>query len=286
VKKRVLVVGLFLLFLVGLFANSASAYSNLVVFGDSLSDNGNVKRFTDGEIWVETLSASLGTDLYDFAFGGATTWYDNPAAAANAADEGYPDDVVTFLLNTGLQSQLAGFLPSVAGMDETLFSVWAGANDCLQFRDPTMAALNIGMALDTLYSTGARDILVGNLPNMGSTPLMNSPFAPRTALEASNWTIAFNAALDEVLFNFQVTHEDETLYFLDAYSIFSDYTPGSKEWGDLFWVEDGFHPSAAGHQLIADAAYAAVAPVPEPATMFLLGAGLIGLIGFRRKNRQ
>ena len=73
----ILVLALLFAFPVG---SHATAFNNLIVFGDSLSDNGNIGRFTDGAIWVETLAASLGADLYDFAYGGATTGYDNPAA--------------------------------------------------------------------------------------------------------------------------------------------------------------------------------------------------------------
>jgi phospholipase/lecithinase/hemolysin len=52
---------------------------------------------------------------------------------------------------------------------------------------------------------------------------------------------------------------------------------------DLFWV-DGFHPSSEGHQIIYENAYAAIAPVPEPGTIVLMGIGLVGLAGFNRKK--
>ena len=110
-KSRLLSV---LLFLVLLFmvpvGSSASTFDNFVVYGDSLSDTGNVARFTDfgADIWVETLATTLGADLYDYAFGGATTWYDNPAIGSPAH---------------GLQWQIdTSATPSTGN---TLYSIWA-----------------------------------------------------------------------------------------------------------------------------------------------------------------
>lgn len=261
-KNRLL---LFLLVLALLFTfpvgSHATQFNNLVVYGDSLSDNGNFGRWTDGPIWVEILASYLGADLYDFAYGGATTSYDNPEAGIGWS---------------GLQWQVENHVPPTY---DALFSVWAGGNDFLQARPPDMAAFNVGLALDELYADGARDFLVGNLPDIGSTPAFLGYGA------ASDWTLGFNAVLEDVLSGFECLHADVNLYRLDAYGLFSGFTPGTQDWLDLFWY-DGFHPSSVGHQLIADAAYNQVAPVPEPTTILLLGTGLLGLAGFRREKRE
>lgn len=71
---------------------SATPLNNIVVFGDSLSDNGNLYeymkhqlpqsppyfegRFSNGPVWIERLAASYfpndpNSHLLDYAFGGA-----------------------------------------------------------------------------------------------------------------------------------------------------------------------------------------------------------------------
>src|SRR5687768_12602152 len=88
------------IFLVFFFAQStfanADTIDKIVVFGDSLSDNGNFYtlssrlhradsnvpivpasppyasgRFSNGEVWVEDLAKSLHVPLEDYAYGGA-----------------------------------------------------------------------------------------------------------------------------------------------------------------------------------------------------------------------
>jgi phospholipase/lecithinase/hemolysin len=253
-----LAVSLVLAFPVG---SHATPFSSLIAYGDSLSDNGNIGRFTDGAIWVEILAASLGVDLYDFAYGGATTGEDNPAAGEPVF---------------GLQWQVETFRASA---DDALYSEWAGGNDFLQRRSPFGAADNIGAALETLYTDGARAILVGSLPDIGATPAF---YSGSNEAAATGWTTLFNHSLEAVLAGFEERHDDAILYRLDAYGLFAGFTPGTAEWAELFWV-DGFHPSSIGHQLIADTAYCSV--VPEPATLLLIGAGLIGLAALGRLKR-
>ena len=127
---------------------AAHAYSSLYVFGDSLSDAGNVYlattapgspfppqpvapyvngQFSNGPIWVEDLSARLGLGPVlpalaggtDYAFGGATT--------------GYPATLSSTLPVPTLAQQVGLFLSAVSGLapPSALYTVWAGSNDLL-----------------------------------------------------------------------------------------------------------------------------------------------------------
>src|SRR5689334_18901018 len=86
--SRLIRASLAVTFLLGCFHSvaDASPITSVVVYGDSLSDNGNLfaavgfppppyfhGRFSDGPVAVEQLAASLGVPLFDFAVGGATT---------------------------------------------------------------------------------------------------------------------------------------------------------------------------------------------------------------------
>ena len=88
--KRVIELSLVVLILSA--TASASPISAVVVYGDSLSDNGNLfaatglpgapyfmGRRSDGPVAVEQLAASLGAPLADFAWIGATTGIGNYA---------------------------------------------------------------------------------------------------------------------------------------------------------------------------------------------------------------
>ncbi len=254
---------LLILFLVFPLSTQAASYKSVIAFGDSLTDNGNIRRFTDGAIWVETLASSFEASLYDFAHSGATTGYDNPAAGLNYS---------------GLQWQLENYSASA---DDALFTLWIGANDLEQGRSFETAAENIATALQSLYADGARDILVGNLPNIGATPRFID-YGLEIATLATQWTMGFNVQLATVLSVFEQSYPDVNLYRLDVYELFENFTPQTSEWRELFWT-DGFHPSSVGHQLIADTALTHLEAVPAPASILLIGSGIIGLALLRRK---
>lgn len=287
--KRILIGAFLISFLIFPFSVLGStSFSNIVAVGDSLTDNGSYafgtnpdptdiygfKYFTDGAVWVESLADSMGSALFDVAYGGATTGYDNPALGLTNT--------------TGLQWQVDNAIPGVSG-DDTLFTVWAGANDFFQGRDFTAAATNVGTALDKLKAKGATSILVPNLPDLGLTPgFYNGAFAAA----ATGWSTAFNHQLFGVLEAFADENRSVDVYYLDIFTLFSDFLlMGNGEinpvyWDLLFW--DDVHPTSLGHAIVAGEAYALLeagplVAVPMPAAFWLLGSGLIGLLGIKRK---
>ncbi len=183
-------------------AATAAPFSELIDFGDSLSDVGNVYwatggyeprppyaggRFSNGPLWVEDLATLLGipkpkpaiANLFgntDFAIAGAQTG-NTSVHAANFGD--LPTQLSLFRVGHPF------FAPSRA-----LYTLWFGADDLL-FSDigagiqPTpigtpppyvvSQAVNNELGLVTsLASQGARNFLVVGVPDLGTTPLVRS----------------------------------------------------------------------------------------------------------------
>ena len=121
---------------IALVSAQASAYSALYVFGDSLSDSGNVGvlsggtipappyapgRFSNGPVWVETLAANLGLSA-TAALAGGTNWAFGGAVTGGPFTSSTPT----------LTAQVSSFyLPSVGGVADpnALYVVWGGGND-------------------------------------------------------------------------------------------------------------------------------------------------------------
>lgn len=209
-------------------AAHAGPFSDLVVFGDSLSDTGNVLalsgglfptypgaagRFSDGPVWVETLAAGLGlqadaapSNIYlplgaigpqggqNYAFGGARTGLDGSAAPF-----------------TGVLAQLAAWNGAMfttaltrAADPDALYVVVAGGNDLRDARSNSTlddagrqaaaqaAAQGVLYALDLLAQAGGRHFLIATMPDLGHTP---EAVDKGLVSESHDVTVAFNAAL-------------------------------------------------------------------------------------------
>ncbi len=129
----------------------------IVLFGDSLSDPGNLKRwtkilpyfpfwngrFSDGLVWEEYLTDRTHLPILNFAYGGAKTEGTNDAFI-----NGLPSSYITAARNlfTGsskdyINSYLKSYLTSdsyqsinqiISNPKQTLFVIWVGANDYLE----------------------------------------------------------------------------------------------------------------------------------------------------------
>ncbi len=267
-------------------APASAAWSDIVVFGDSLSDVGNVRqrsldvtfglfptpdnrydrgRFSNGDVWVEFVGDALGLDAStrsdraegtNYAYGGATT--------ANGSSN--------FGIVRNLGWQIDEYLEREARMPsaDTLVVLWAGGNNYLDGGTDTAGATNdlIG-SMQRLFDAGARNFLVPNLPPLGETPrfVNNATSRPqRNAITAQH-----NLALDQSLTSF-AAGRDVAVYPLDIESLFFDLLAEPTAYGItnttaqaitatntdvagfLFW--DDVHPTTTGHRLIADAALA------------------------------
>jgi hypothetical protein len=138
----------------------ANPFSSIVVYGDSLSDNGNIYnasgntypasppyyngRLSNGPVTVEQMAATWGVPLYGFAYGGATT------GIGNASDGGTTTSLGSLGL-PGMQRELAGTqgsLGSLVDFNTSLFVVWGGPNDFLSaFEQNTLSQQTVDKAV-------------------------------------------------------------------------------------------------------------------------------------------
>ena len=172
-------------------AAPGAPYPAMYVFGDSLSDTGNIslvttglipvsppyedRSFTNGSVWAQDVAQAIGLPALnpnlaggtDFAYGGAETGQ-TPAHTANASD---------------LPSQYQQFLGQVRSPQAgALYAIWIGSNDVLdianntslstaqQQADVTAAVNNEVSVINELVAHGARSLLVLDVPDLGKTP--------------------------------------------------------------------------------------------------------------------
>jgi phospholipase/lecithinase/hemolysin len=225
-KKQAIAVG-FVLFSFMLPTKApAASFNQLYVFGDSLSDTGNIYnatnqtfpqsppyfegRFSNGPIWVDYLGDQLGlkptllTDVnfttipptpiptqgINFAFGGASSGFDN-AVSPNQNLPGVLKQVLSFAGTLQANNQTAN--------PDALYTLWGGANDFffLNPQDSATPISNISLALNTLVGAGAKNILVFNLPDLGQAP--GAKIEGRNPTTLSKSTSEFNFGLAQTV---------------------------------------------------------------------------------------
>ncbi len=286
-----------LLLVLSLLAAAARA-AEVDVFGDSLSDVGNVYaasggtypaspyfngRFSNGPLWVEDVAAAQGATLApsflggtDYAVGGAKT-------GAGLTD---------------LLTQVDSYRNARTGSAANLYVVLAGGNDYLSGTpDVPTTVGNVRTAIERLYDAGGRRFLVPNLPLLGNVPknVGTANQAGANALAA-----AHNLALRNAVALLRASKPGIAITELDTAALFESaranpgaygltnvsaaayangaVAPGVA--GYLFW--DDIHPTRNGHRLLGAEANRLLA-VPEPATLAALALGAAALLRRRRR---
>lgn len=224
-------------------AAGAQSYDRLVVFGDSLSDNGNLfaaigtppapyvdGRFSSGPVFTEQLgftAAGVGAPItadgsFNYAYGGART------------------DTTTFPMGPpGMRTQLAmytgaggtfgaGDLVSILGGANNIFGGLA-AFGALPPGDPRLAnptgfmapvALSAASDITTIVGgvagAGAGTILVTNLPKLSLTP----QFRGTSAGALADYTVGvFNSALATGLTGAAAANAGSNIILMDLYKV-------------------------------------------------------------------
>ncbi|MBF0229343.1 MAG: SGNH/GDSL hydrolase family protein [Desulfamplus sp.] len=270
------------------YANSME-FKNMVIFGDSLSDNGNFfkvsggvyppaacyqGRYSDGPIWFEYLAEEIGaTGLnLNYAHVGAktgTTNYDDPRV-----DKPFPGFLTEIQAYLDLAAIATKYPVTFAMPEDTLFLIWIGGNDFWGVTGPEdaaarikAAAVNLQTGLSQLINAGASKFLVMNLPDLGVIPTYNKD-AVMSAM-ASQISAGYNQALEQVLSGMESAYTNITIKRVDTVAAVKDFITNAETFGFintsdekwknsdntiaegnyLFW--SGGHPTTFTHKLIA-----------------------------------
>jgi len=262
----------------------AQSISQIVVLGDSISDNGNFFAYTglpsppywqgrasDGPVAVEYLAQSFIVPLRDFAWHGATT------GVGNFNDGGTVDAFGAFSL-PGITTVFQGALSANQFPIDpnALYVVWGGPNDFWNVTNSEEASVAIGKAVTNLTtivgalrSLGVTQILVPNMSDLGKTPSLLAAGSQASAL-FTQLSLGFNQALQANL--------PPGVHYFDAFSVVSHVISNPGLYGfvnvtdpcftglslctdpDKYAFFDGAHPTTALHEIVGNALYQSTAP--------------------------
>ena len=192
-------------------ARRDSEIQRLIIFGDSLSDTGNLKsrlkmfpaapywigRFSNGPAWPDYIDAMNRLSVQNHAVGGASVTGKDTMPKGTFMQRMH--DGGQFFVSGTTQQQISvfeqGFLldNQLGSPKKTAAVLWAGANDYIS-KEPFTGAIEtlldrpetpegylsivdtvvqrMEQQLRTLLGYGIDKILVGNLPNLGLSPII------------------------------------------------------------------------------------------------------------------
>jgi phospholipase/lecithinase/hemolysin len=245
-------------------------------------------RFSNGAVWVQDLAKMLGLPAvkpslnggHDFAYGGAEAGQE-PLHTVNPLD---------------LPSQLTQFaLDDPNPKPDALYTLSIGANDLLDAipeyaTDPSKAIADITAAvhnemlfLQGLAADGAQNFLILNVPDLGKTPEEAGDSSIASSLSA-----LYDSDLQGSL-SALVAADHLSIHLVDTYTLIDAGVADPAKFGlknvttpvwtgnydnplsgtlnahgaaqNKYLFFDHLHPTAAGHAIVATAAYGALSTV-------------------------
>ncbi len=272
---------------------AAGPFSQLVIFGDSLSDVGNLEaainlypgpyyydgRFSNGPVYAEALSAGLGLGTSvrstaggdNFAYGGAKT-------AGTGGLEG--------IFIRDIDEQVTQYLNTRSADPSALYLVFAGSNDLVGGQtNVDVPVNNLAADMSRLIDAGAQNFFVFNLPWLGYTPRYNG--SPTTFDIYNTRSQQFNTSLSTMLDGLESGNPALSVFGFDVAALFNEaiadpqafgltnvtdaaapgLQPGASSYDTnqiapnaneyLFW--DDLHPTAAVHAILSQRALVVLA---------------------------
>ena len=277
-------------------AAQAQQFTGFFVFGDSLSDAGNVaaasglppgNSFTTNPdpVAAEIIARYFGLpDTNSLAGGPNFAWGGSCVNATGPCGNPVPN----------IPTQISQYLATTGGTADpnALYSIWGGANDIFaSLGNPATAQANTVAAatayvqqIGRLQAAGARYIIVYNLPNLGATPQFGAN--PTVAGSVSQITVVYNSALNTGLAQLgngiipintfglisEITLNPGLYGFTNITGVAcsgssvtcgpagsglpATYAPGTN---DTYLFADGVHPTGAAHRILASVVLSTIA---------------------------
>lgn len=234
-------------------AEKITQFDKIYIFGDSLSDTGNIHaytktahklipkipiipdvpyyngRFSNGRNWADYLATALGADVdskhnyRSMAFGGA--WVETMKDSKQPFPPGLKLEI-SYYLNTSFLDK---------HKDKHLYVIWSGGNDYRKGRADTQTATDnvtniIRKQITRLIKHHAKYFLIPNLPDLSETPFAySSPMALQENLH--ELTQAHNQKLSNMINELKTQHPDVKFYSLDIYSALNEIVANPQQYG-------------------------------------------------------
>ncbi|MGF1739886.1 SGNH/GDSL hydrolase family protein [Vibrio profundum] len=212
-------------------SNPQGHINQMVAFGDSLSDTGNLfngsqwtfpnanswflGHFSNGLVWTEYLAKNKNIPLYNWAVGGA--------AGTNQ-----------YMALTGVYDQVTSYLTYMKMAKhydpaQTLFTLEFGLNDFMNYdRSLEQVEADFSSALSRLHDAGAHNLILLTLPDATKAPQFKYSTPEEIAKVRAN-ILAFNAFIKAQAALY--TKKDMNIGLFDANTLFNEITTHPKDNG-------------------------------------------------------